>query len=111
MTMISRLDEDKITHGEDWGTLGKKWRKIPRRGIGCVSVEEARVFASADDCFVRPGVNLVTTREVLAEEMALLAAVKAGRGAYSEVGSGSHGSFSLRLWPETRNKQMQCCMC
>ena len=29
MTMISRLDEDKITHGEDWGTLGKKWRKFP----------------------------------------------------------------------------------
>jgi hypothetical protein len=29
MTMISRLDEDKISHGEDWGTLGKKWRKIP----------------------------------------------------------------------------------
>jgi len=28
MTMISRLGEDKITHGEDWGTMGKKWRKI-----------------------------------------------------------------------------------
>jgi hypothetical protein len=35
-----------------------------RRGIGRVSVEGARVFASTDDCFVRPGSDLVTTREV-----------------------------------------------
>jgi hypothetical protein len=35
-----------------------------RRGIGQVSVEEARVFASSDEFFVRPGSGLVTTREV-----------------------------------------------
>jgi hypothetical protein len=33
-----------------------------RRGIGRVSVEEARLFASTDDFFVRPGLDLVTTR-------------------------------------------------
>ena len=32
-----------------------------RRGIGRASVDEARVFASTGDCFVRPGSNLVTT--------------------------------------------------
>jgi AAA domain-containing protein len=37
---------------------------------------------------VGPGSNLVTTREVLAEEAALLAAVKAGQGAYAELGCG-----------------------
>ena len=64
-----------------------------RRGISRVSVHEARVFASTIDCFVRPGANLVTTRELLAEETALLAAVKAGHGAYSEVGSDSQWKF------------------
>ena len=49
---------------------------------------EARVFASIDDCFVRPGSGLVTIREVLAEEAALLAAVKAGQGGYPELGCG-----------------------
>jgi hypothetical protein len=58
-----------------------------RRGIGRVSVEEARLFATADDFFVRPGSGLVTTREVLAEEAALLATVKAGQGGYAELGS------------------------
>jgi hypothetical protein len=57
-----------------------------RRGIGRVSVEEARVIATTDDCFVRLGADLVTTREVLAEEGALLANVKAGQGAYAELG-------------------------
>jgi hypothetical protein len=60
-----------------------------RRGIGRVSVEEARVFASTDDFFVRPGSDLVTTPEVLAEEAALLAAVKAGQGGYAELGCGA----------------------
>ena len=46
-----------------------------RRGIGRVSVEEARVFAGTDDFFVRPRSDLVTTREVLAEEAALLASI------------------------------------
>ena len=43
-----------------------------RRGIGRVSVEEARVFATTDECFVRLGSDLVTAREVLVEEAALL---------------------------------------
>jgi hypothetical protein len=64
-----------------------------RRGIGRVSVEEARAFASTDACFVRPGSDLVTTREVLAEEAALLAAVKAGQGAYAELGCGGQWKF------------------
>ena len=64
-----------------------------RRGIGRVSVDEARVFASTDDCFVRPGSNLVTTPEVLAEEAALLAAVKAGQGGYAELGCGGQWKF------------------
>jgi AAA domain len=58
-----------------------------------VSVDEARVFASTDDCFVRPGSNLVTTPEVLAEEAALLAAVKAGQGGYAELGCGGQWKF------------------
>jgi hypothetical protein len=28
MTTISSLHEGKITRREDWGTMGKKWRKI-----------------------------------------------------------------------------------
>src|SRR6516164_8853984 len=64
-----------------------------RRGIGRVSVEEARVFASTDDCFVRPGSDLVTTREVLAEEASLLAVVKAGQGGYPELGCGGQWKF------------------
>jgi conjugative relaxase-like TrwC/TraI family protein len=64
-----------------------------RRGIGRVSVEEARLFASTDDFFVRPGSGLVTTREVLAEEAALLAAVNAGQGGYAELGRGGQWTF------------------
>jgi conjugative relaxase-like TrwC/TraI family protein len=64
-----------------------------RRGIGRVSVEEARAFASTDDYFVRPGSNLVTTREVLAEEAALLETVKAGQGGYAELGCGGQWKF------------------
>ena len=64
-----------------------------RRGVGQVSVEEARVFASTDDRFVRPGSNLVTTLEVLAEEAALLATVKAGQGGYAELGCGGQWKF------------------
>jgi hypothetical protein len=42
---------------------------------------------------VRPGSDLVTTREVLAEEAALLAAVKAGQGGYAELGCGGQWKF------------------
>ena len=58
-----------------------------------MSVEEARVFASRDDCFVRPGSDLVTTREVLAEEAALVETVKAGQGGYAELGCGGQWKF------------------
>jgi conjugative relaxase-like TrwC/TraI family protein len=64
-----------------------------RRGIGQVSVEEARAFASIDDVFVRPRSDLVTTREVLAEEAALLATVKAAQGGYAELGCGGQWKF------------------
>ena len=64
-----------------------------RRGIGRVRVDEPRVFASTDDCFVRPGSNLITTPEVLAEEAALLATVKAGQGGYEELGCGGEWKF------------------
>ena len=64
-----------------------------RRGIGRVSVEEARLFTSTEDFFVRPGSGVVTTREVLAEEAALLAAVKAGRGGCAELGCGGQWKF------------------
>ena len=37
---------------------------------------------------MHPGSNLVTTREVLAEEAALLETVKAGQGVYAEIGCG-----------------------
>jgi conjugative relaxase-like TrwC/TraI family protein len=64
-----------------------------RRGIGRVSVEEARVFANSDSSFVRSGADLVTTREVLAEEAALLETVKAGRGGYPELSCGGQWKF------------------
>jgi conjugative relaxase-like TrwC/TraI family protein len=64
-----------------------------RRGIGRVSVEEARLFTSTEDFFLRPGSGLVTTREVLGEEGALLAAVKAGQRRYAELGGGCQWKF------------------
>ncbi|MGA8654565.1 MAG: AAA family ATPase [Chthoniobacterales bacterium] len=64
-----------------------------RRGIGRVRVREARAFAKADDRFVRTGPNLITTREVLAEEAALLETVKTGQGKYEELGSGGRWKF------------------
>ena len=68
-----------------------------RRGIGRVSVEEARGFARTDDRFVRPGADLVTTREVLAEEAALLETVKAGQGDMRNWAAAANGSF-CRHW-------------
>jgi hypothetical protein len=51
-----------------------------RRGIGRVSIDEAFQFARCDSRFTRAGNDLITTREVLAEESALLAAVQEARG-------------------------------
>jgi hypothetical protein len=64
-----------------------------RRGIGRVSVGEVLRFASSDPRLLRAGDNLLTTREVLAEEIALLEAVQAGRGKHEEMGRG--GKWSL----------------
>jgi hypothetical protein len=55
-----------------------------RRGIGRVSVGEARGFVSGE---------LVTTHEVLAEEAALLETVKAGQGQHEELGRGGQWQF------------------
>jgi conjugative relaxase-like TrwC/TraI family protein len=64
-----------------------------RRGIGRVSVEEARGFARTDDRFVRREGELITTREVLTEEKALLETVKAGQGQHEELGRGGQWKF------------------
>jgi hypothetical protein len=64
-----------------------------RRGIGRVSVGEARGFVRADDRFVRWRGELVTTHEVLAEEAALLETVKAGQGQHEELGRGGQWQF------------------
>jgi len=61
-----------------------------RRGIGRVSVDQAKVFAASDPRFVRPhpAARVVTTREVLHEESEMLEIVEAGRGKYEEIGRG-----------------------
>jgi hypothetical protein len=61
-----------------------------RRGIGRVSVEQAKAFAFQDPRFVRPnpGARIVTTREVLHEESEMLQGVDSGRGRYEEIGRG-----------------------
>jgi len=64
-----------------------------RRGIGRVSIEEALEFANSDPRLIRAGNDLVTTREVLAEEEALLAAVQDGCGRYEEIGRGGTWTF------------------
>ena len=61
-----------------------------RRGIGRVSVEEARVFAKADSRFMRADPNgaLVTTREVLSVEAAMIETAKAGQKNREAIGRG-----------------------
>jgi conjugative relaxase-like TrwC/TraI family protein len=61
-----------------------------RRGIGRVSVDQAKAFAANDPRFIRshPGAKVVTTREVLHEESEMLEIVEAGRGQYEEIGRG-----------------------
>jgi AAA domain/TrwC relaxase len=61
-----------------------------RRGIGRVSVDQAKAFAFQDPRFVRPhpGARIVTTREVLHEESEMLKGVDSGRGHYEEIGRG-----------------------
>ena len=62
-----------------------------RRGIGRVSVDQAKAFAANDPRFVRPHPNahILTTREVMHEESEMLAIVEAGRGRLREIGCGS----------------------
>jgi conjugative relaxase-like TrwC/TraI family protein len=61
-----------------------------RRGIGRVSIDQAKAFASKDARFVRPysGARVMTTREVLHEEAEMLKIVEAGRDRYEEIGRG-----------------------
>ena len=61
-----------------------------RRGIGRVSVDQAKAFAANDSRFIRPhpGGRVITTREVLREESEMLEIVKAGRGQYEKIGRG-----------------------
>jgi conjugative relaxase-like TrwC/TraI family protein len=61
-----------------------------RRGIGRVSVDQAKAFAFQDPRFVRPhpGTRIVTTREVLHEESEMLKGVDAGRDQCEEIGRG-----------------------
>jgi len=49
---------------------------------------------------LRAGDNLLTTREVLAEEIAFLEAVQAGRGKHEEMGRGGKWSFLSPLVEE-----------
>jgi conjugative relaxase-like TrwC/TraI family protein len=58
-----------------------------RRGIGRVSVEEARDFVKTDPRFVRldPAGTLVTTREVLAEESAMIETARAGQSKFEPI--------------------------
>jgi conjugative relaxase-like TrwC/TraI family protein len=64
-----------------------------RRGIGRMSVEEARGFARTDERFVRRRGDLITTHEVLAEEASLLETAKAGQGRHAELGRGGQWKF------------------
>src|SRR6516162_538898 len=62
-----------------------------RRGLGRVTVDQAKAFAQHDKRFIRPDFagKLVTTREVLEEEKAMIELASAGRGAYASLGNGS----------------------
>jgi conjugative relaxase-like TrwC/TraI family protein len=61
-----------------------------RRGIGRVSVDQAKAFAASDLRFIRPNsaARFVTTREVLREEADMLKTVEAGRDQHEEIGRG-----------------------
>ena len=70
-----------------------------RRGLGRVSVDQARAFAQHDSRFIRPdfGRKLVTTREVLAEEEAMVRIAEAGKGTYPELGNGGQWQHASPL--------------
>jgi conjugative relaxase-like TrwC/TraI family protein len=75
-----------------------------RRGIGRVSVDQAKAFAIGDPRFVRPhpGARIVTTREVLHEESEMLKGVDAGRGCFEEIGRGGSWNPSSRVGDEQK---------
>jgi conjugative relaxase-like TrwC/TraI family protein len=70
-----------------------------RRGIGRVSVDQARVFAAQDPRFVRPhpAARVLTTREVLHEESETLRIVEAGKGKYDTLSFGCSWDVSSPL--------------
>jgi conjugative relaxase-like TrwC/TraI family protein len=70
-----------------------------RRGIGRVSVEAARAFASTDSRFIRVG-ELVTTREVRAEEAAFVQTALAGQAKHEPIGRAGNWETSPQLGEE-----------
>jgi conjugative relaxase-like TrwC/TraI family protein len=70
-----------------------------RRGIGRVSVEAARAFAATDSRFIRVG-ELVTTREVRAEEAAFVQTALAGQAKHEPIGRAGNWEISPQLGEE-----------
>ena len=70
-----------------------------RRGIGRVSVEASRAFASTDSRFIRVG-ELVTTREVRAEEAAFVQTALAGQANHEAIGRAGKWETSPQLGEE-----------
>jgi len=66
-----------------------------RRAIGRVSVIEAEAFAKSESEFVRPdpGGKLVTTREVLAQEEAMIEKALSGQGTCEALGRGTEWKY------------------
>ena len=69
--------------------------ELLRRGIGRVGVREAEAFPKSDPRFFTPGTGpLVTTREVWADEEAMVARALEGIGACEPLGKG--GFWEIR---------------
>jgi conjugative relaxase-like TrwC/TraI family protein len=66
-----------------------------RRGIGRVSVLDAEAFAKSEREFVRPdpGGRLVTTREVLTQEEAMIEKALSGQGTCEELARGAQWKY------------------
>lgn len=65
-----------------------------RRGIGQVTPAQAERWAREDPRFIRPRQNLLTTREVLASEWAMIEMARTGQDKHDELGRG--GSWVIR---------------
>jgi hypothetical protein len=69
---------------------------LRRRGIGRVSVEDERILAKTDGRFIRVTENLLTTREVLAEEGHCWKPLKPARGSMTNWAAAASGGFYPR---------------